>query len=707
MEQEQTDKLAKLGYSKLNEMQAKVSAEGLFESDRAVLSSPTASGKTLVSLLWMLNHFKAGKKTLYVVPLRALASEKYNEFTKKLAVFEMKVGISTGELDSDDEKIRDADIAILTSEKLDSILTHSPKFMQEINAVVFDECHLIGDDQRGATLEVVMTKLHLAEKKLLGLSATIPNALEMADWLGAKLYYSEFRPTKLIVGVSSEKDVRFKDDALTQFAVSEKKQFHDVLEKALRFKQNGQVLVFVASRRSAESTAREIGVITKRFLRPGDEAQLSDMSKSALRALATPTSQCKELSACMANGVAFHHAGITPKQRQLIEDGFKHAKTIKAIVCTTTLAMGIDYPATWVIVKDLKRFNGNFSEFIPAMEVQQMLGRSGRPNYDDVGIGVLMSGKKDTLEVWDKYVYGKPENLYSKLANETAIRFHSLSLVASNYVSTMEELHNFFDSTFYAFQYGDRGRLAEVIDRIVGELKENDFIREKNGKLSATPIGRRIAELYIDPLTGAKFLSFIKKQTPKQTIDYLYTICEATEMRPLLYAKKNEEKLLYEDAYNLLEDFPAWDAEALDKFKTAKILNAWINEATEEQMLEEFETPPGMLLTRKRNAEWLSYALRELAFLENKTSVYLEARKLRRRIKHGIKEELLDITKIRGIGRVRGRKLFNAGVKTFEDYAKLPKEDVKKLTSRKAFATANNNTKGGLSGYAGTIKKTN
>ncbi len=681
--------MQKLGYSKLNEMQNKVAQEGLFESDRAVLSSPTASGKTLVSLLWMLNHFEQGKKTLYVVPLRALASEKYNEFTKKLAVFDLKVGISTGELDSDDEKIGDANIAILTSEKLDSILTHSPQFMEQINAVVFDECHLIGDDQRGATLEVVMTKLHLAKKKLLGLSATIPNASEMAEWLNAKLFYSEYRPTKLIVGVSSEKEVQFKDKALANIQVSDKKQLHDVLENALRFKQNGQALVFVASRRSAESTARELGAITKKFLQKGDEVQLADMSKSALKALPTPTSQCKELSACMANGIAFHHAGITPKQRQLIEDGFKHEKTIKAIVCTTTLAMGIDYPATWVIVKDLKRFNGNFSEFIPAMEVQQMLGRSGRPNYDDVGIGVMLSSKKDVGEVWEKYVYGKPEDLYSKLANETAIRFHSLSLISSNYVSTMEELHKFFDSTFYAFQYGDRSQLAGVIDRICGELKEFDFIREKSGRLAATPVGRRIAQLYIDPLTGAKFLSFIKKQIPRQTIDYLYAICEATEMRPLIYVKKGEEKILWDDAYNLLEDFPAWDAEALDKFKTAKVLNGWINEATEEQMLEDFETPPGMLLTRKRNAEWLCYALRELAFLENQTSVYQEAKRLRRRIKHGIKEELLNICTIRGIGRVRGRKLFNAGVKTIEDYAKRSKQEIKNITSGKALTKGN------------------
>ncbi|MFH0713839.1 MAG: DEAD/DEAH box helicase [Candidatus Micrarchaeota archaeon] len=682
---EHSENLAKLGYAKLNEMQDAVINEGLLESNRAVLSAPTASGKTLISLLWMLRHLQRGKKTLYVVPLRALASEKYREFTEKLTVFDLKVGISTGELDSGDEKIHDADIAIVTSEKLDSLLTHSPKFMQDIESVVIDECHLIGDEERGATLEVVLTKLHRAEKKLLGLSATIPNAIEISNWLNAKLYTSTFRPTKLVVGVGSEKSIIFKDTALPDVKLREKKQLHDVVQTALGFKKNAQALVFVSSRRSAEATARELGAITGTFLSEGEKFRLRETSNKALKALATPTEQCKALSQCLANGVAFHHAGITPKQRDLIETAFKKEKMLKAIVCTTTLAMGIDYPATWVVVKDLKRFNGNFSEFIPAMEVQQMLGRSGRPNYDDIGIGVMLCNSRDSTEAWERYVYGKPENLYSKLANETALRFHCLSLVSSGYVTTTEELSKFFASTFYAFQYGDELKLKEVVNRVCTELKEFDFIREKSGRLSATPVGRRIAELYIDPLTGAKFLEFIKKQTTGKSgvIDYLYCLCEATEMRPLMRCKKNEEKLLYEDAYGLLSDFPAWDAEALDKFKTAKLLNAWINEATEEQMLEEFEMPPGILLTRKKNAEWLAYALRELAFLENRTEVYREAKHLRRRIKHGIKAELLDITKIRGIGRVRGRRLWNAGVKTEMDYTQLTKEQVKNITSGK------------------------
>ncbi len=672
--------LEKLGYKNLNEMQEKVVSEGLLESPRAVLSAPTASGKTLVALLWMLQQREKGK-IVYVVPLKALASEKYKELSEKLCVFEWKIGISVGDFDSSSENLAQFDVIILTSEKLDSILRHKAQWTRNIQCAVFDECHLIGEEGRGATLEVVMTKLHLEGKKILALSATIPNAGEIAQWLQAKLFTSTFRPTKLVIGVASEKAVQFKDDALPLIHVNEKQQLRDVVEKALEFKDKSQVLVFVSTRRSAEATARELGAITSKFLTSEEKTELVKTRQKTLSTLASPTSQCRELANCVENGVAFHHAGITPKQRDLIENGFKQKKNIKAIVCTTTLAMGIDYPATWVVVKDLKRFTGNFSEFIPSLEVTQMLGRSGRPNYDDVGIGVLLATKRDAVEAWDRYVYGKPENLYSKLANQVAMRFHCLSLLSTSYANSFEELFRFFDASFYAFQFGDKEKMYGVIEQIVNELKDFDFVREKNGKLGATPIGRRISELYIDPLTGAKFLEFVKKEG-KETIDYLYCLCEATEMRPLTGAKRSEEKLLYEDAYNLLEDFQAWDAEALDKFKTAKILNAWINEASEEQMLKEFDQPPGVLLTRKRNAEWLCYALRELAFMENRTSTYVGAKKLTRRIKHGVKEELLELCRIRGIGRVRARRLYNFGIKNEDDYKNLSKEQIKHIIQR-------------------------
>jgi len=680
------EQLQKLGYASLNPMQEKLVAEGLLEGGRAVVSAPTASGKTLLALLRIVkfyeNPLNAGKKCIYVVPLRALASEKFDEFTAKLASFELTVGVSTGDYDSSAEELTRFDVLILTSEKFDSILRHRPSWAINIGLAIFDECHTIGDSERGPTLEVVMTKMHLAEAEILALSATIPNAVEISQWLHARLFTSNYRPTKLIVGVNAENVVQFNNNELPPIQINEKRALKDIVKNALAFKQNSQALVFVATRRSAEATAKELQLEIEKMLNQDEKEKLKEASEKTLAALSQPTDQCKNLAQCIAGGVAFHHAGIVDKQRKVIEEAFKRDKVIKVIVCTTTLAMGIDYPATWVIVKDLKRFTGNFSEFIPCIEVRQMLGRSGRPAYDDVGIGVMMTTKRDAMDVWDKYVYGDVENIYSKLSSEPALRMHSLSLVASSQVTSFEELFKFFSSTLYASQYGDEASLFNVIERIARELIELDFMREKSGKLAATPLGKRVSELYIDPLTAAKLLEVVKKKLPLTTFDLLFALCDANEMRPLIRAKRNEEKQMWEEAYNALEEFPAWDAEALNKYKTAKAINAWINEATEQQMLQDFEMPPGVWHNRMRNTEWIAYCLREIAFLENQSEKYLQAKRLQRRIKHGIKEELLSLCKVRGIGRVRARKLFNAGIKTAEQLQMMEKEEVKRILTQ-------------------------
>ncbi len=680
---ELTATLEKLSYASLNPMQEKLVAEGLLEGGRAVVSAPTASGKTLLALLRIVKFYEKienrGKKTIYVVPLRALASEKFNEFTVKLATFELTVGVSTGDYDSSAEELAKFDVLILTSEKFDSILRHRPAWAREIGLAIFDECHTIGDEMRGPTLEMVMTKMHVAETELLCLSATIPNATEMAQWLHARLFTSNYRPTKLIVGVGTEKIVKFHNEELPSLELGEKRQLYDTVKAALASKQNAQVLVFVATRRSAEATSRELSKEIGKGLKLEEKEKLGEASQRILKALPQPTDQCKNLAQCIASGVAFHHAGIVDKQRTVIEESFKQEKTLKVIVCTTTLAMGIDYPASWVIVKDLKRFTGEYSDFVPCIEVRQMLGRSGRPAYDDVGVGILLSNKRDAMDVWDKYVYGEVENIYSKLSSEPALRMHSLSLVASGQVSSFEELFKFFSQTLFANQYGNEQALFDKIERIARELMELDFLREKNGKLVATPIGKRVSELYIDPLTAAKLLEVVKRKLPLTTFDLLFALCDANEMRPLIKAKRSEEKMLWEEAYNALEEFPAWDAEALNKYKTAKTINAWINEATEQQMLHDFEMPPGIWHAKVRNTEWIAYCLRELAFLENQSERYLQAKRLQRRIKHGIKEELLSLCKVRGIGRVRARKLFNAGIKTAEQLQMMEKEEVKRI----------------------------
>ncbi|MEK6954446.1 MAG: DEAD/DEAH box helicase, partial [Candidatus Micrarchaeota archaeon] len=671
---------------KLNPMQAKAIAEGFLEARKALVCSPTASGKTLLATLSIIKNFKDTKgKALYVVPLKALAQEKYNEYSNLLSQFGMKVALSTSDMDSSSDDLALADVIISTIEKLDSLLRHNAKWLANANLAIVDEAHLLNDDSRGSTLEIVMVKLLNLNVKLVALSATISNSKEIAAWLDAQLFLSDYRPTKLVYGICSDSKITYVDKEKGEreaIKLASKDSLNEIALNCLDKK--GQSLVFVSSRRNAEKAATEIGMVIFPKLKSEEKEKLDAIAEKALKTFPTPTMQCKALANCIRNGVAFHHAGIPSKQRALIEEGFKKERVIKAIAATTTLAMGIDYPASYVIVRDLKRFTGAFSEFIPNFEVAQMAGRAGRPRYDKEGIAILMCASKDKEYVLENYIYGDVEKIFSKLANSAFLRMHCLGLIASEYCNSFKSLYQFFGRSLFAHQYGKTDELFEMIESVVFELREMEFVTErKTGSLIPSPLGKRVSELYIDPLSANEFVNFIKLKEPKSELDFLYAINSATEMVPLVSVKKSEEMALFEEAEKLelskyLESH--YDERTfLDKYKSSKLLEGWISEYTEEQILEKFELPPGILAARVRNAKWLSYSISELAYMMNETEVYRMARRMSRRISHGIKEELLNICRVKGIGRVRGRRLYSAGITTAEEYAKKGREELKAI----------------------------
>ncbi|MFH1442995.1 MAG: DEAD/DEAH box helicase [Candidatus Micrarchaeota archaeon] len=688
--------LMRLSYEKLNPMQGKAIAEGFLESRKSLVCAPTASGKTLLATLSIIKNFQETKrKAFYIVPLKALAQEKYAEFSELLSQYDIKVALSTSDFDSSAEELFTADVIIATIEKLDSLLRHKISWLERVNLAVIDEAHLLNDDSRGATLEIVMVKLLNLNLKLVALSATIPNSDELAKWLNAQLFQSDYRPTKLVYGVAADSKISFYEKPHSGLLASPKtiashkiEKLHsknplgEIVKKCVDGK--GQALVFVSARRAAEAAAKELGMEIYPLLSQEEKTKLEELSNKALKTFPSPTMQCTALATCIKNGVAFHHAGIPSKQRGIIEQGFKKDRCIKAIAATTTLAMGIDYPASCVVIRDLKRFTGAFSEFLPNFEISQMAGRAGRPKYDKEGLAVLMCSPKDREYVLDNYVYGSTEKIYSKLANAAFLRMHCLGLIASGHCDSFKSLYDFFGRSLFAHQYGKTEELFEMIENVVFELREMEFITErKSTSLIATPLGKRVSELYIDPLSANEFVNFIKLREPKTPLDFLFAINSATEMRPLLSVKRTEEMALFAEAENLelgryLESHYD-DRDFLEKYKSALLLEGWVSEMTEEQMLEKFGMPPGILAGRVRNSQWLSYSIAELAFMLNETEVYRGGKRMTRRIKHGIREELLDICRVKGIGRARGRRLFNAGIKTAEELSKRSKEEIRAI----------------------------
>ncbi len=450
---------------------------------------------------------------------------------------------------------------------------------------------------------------------------------------------------------------------------------------------NKQALIFANTKNSAEKTAEDI----TNEIRITD-AKLEGLSNQILHALSTPTKQCKRLSSCIKKGIAFHHAGLTHKQKELIEDNFRSG-LIKIICCTPTLAYGISMPAFRTILKDLKRYGLRGLQWIPILEYLQMCGRAGRPEWDKYGEAIAVAKTKQAKEeIWQRYVQGEPEEIFSKLAVEPVLRTYLLSLIAAEFVNSKKSIIDFFAKTFWAFQYKDTKELESIIMRMLRLLQDFGFIEssEKDEfhsaaelydlNYKATLIGKRVAELYIDPLTANHLIECIKTSSKKEIneFSFLQAISHTLEIRPLLNVRVKEYDIIQEELVKnsdaLLEQEPAEFEPEYDDFissiKTALFFQEWLNEKDEEYLLETYNIRPGEIRVKLEIADWLLYSSEELARMMNSKEMIKEIAKIRLRLKHGVKEELLVLLRLKGIGRVRARKLFRAGIKDISDVKK-------------------------------------
>ena len=187
----------------LRPAQAKAIGAGLFEGKNLLICTPTASGKTLIAELAGVKNILDGKgKAIYIVPLKALANEKFKEFKKKYENL-FRIALSIGDIDSTDSYLADYDFIFTTSEKLDSLIRHHSPWLKYVKTVIIDEIHLLNDPGRGPTLEILITILRklLVNVQMLGLSATIGNPQELSEWLSAELVIDNWRPVKLEEGV--------------------------------------------------------------------------------------------------------------------------------------------------------------------------------------------------------------------------------------------------------------------------------------------------------------------------------------------------------------------------------------------------------------------------------------------------------------------------------------------------------------------------
>ena len=484
------------GITNLHPPQAEA-ASSILSGRNTLVAIPTASGKSLLAYMAMVQRLSEGhkqSKAIYIVPLKALAMEKYEDLSQIAKAMDLKIGLGIGDATAEAKNIDDCNILVCTSEKLDSLLRHKAELVTNLTCVVADEFHLMNDSTRGPTLEINLTRLrHIRpDAQLIALSATVGNCQALADWLDADLVQSDWRPVALEYAT-------FHDFHVEPRKIQSSNTNHDPSELSPPRTLEGlkshpvwsvvsdgldtksQVLMFVGTRRSAQSEAKNLAKRVRKRLLKEDPERLERLQEVADRLEGrSQSSLAEQLVHSMSGGVGFHHAGLTSGQRKEVEKAFKSGLLV-ALTATPTLAAGVNLPARRVLVRDLKRWDDGMSRPLPVMEVRQMLGRAGRPKYDTRGEAWVYCKGTDGWEVADsvsdRYFFGPIEDITSKLANEPAMRMHLLASIATGGLVHKGSIEHFFSSTFLGSTMAP-SQLRERLNTMLDWLVEERFIRK-------------------------------------------------------------------------------------------------------------------------------------------------------------------------------------------------------------------------------------
>lgn len=689
--------LRKIGYNMLYPPQELAVKKGLFTKKSMIVTTPTASGKTFIAVLAAFNTLQKYKnaKVIYLVPLKALAREKLREFIEFFRISinnrKVRISIATGDYDTSGEELRYSDIIIATNERMDSILRHGPTWIERIKLVIADEGHLIGVSDRGPILEALLTRLKVEFRdiRIIILSATIQNRNDFKKWLNAEVVSSNWRPVPLEEGVIYDHIVMYHGYREMEF---NKITGDPILDNSLlTVSDGGQVVIFTQTRREAVSKAKKYAQFMedrgKRFFTDKEVLRLNKLADTILEK-GEVTELSRSLSSVFRYGVAFHHAGLNPQHREIIENTFREG-LIKILTATPTLAAGINLPSRKVIITyTTRRGFGGFQEDISIFEYKQMAGRAGRPQYDEKGEALLYSKYENLADILiDTYISGEPEPLLSHLLENENLESQILGLTATYRNIDSKKISQFLLNTLCSIQESGSNILSkgkEALKLLVnGKLLlynlDNDIFKP-------TPLGQRASELYILPSTAIYLRDMINRNTLEKPSDalLLYFISHTKDMGMIPVRSKDRKTIIKEvvDKYHdelgefilNLEDNDYlffYDEHELSAWKVALVLKDWIDEKSEDEILRKWRVEPGDLYVLRNNGEWLAYAAKEISKLFSNKRLEREYNKLVLRIRYGVREELLPLVEIEDIGRRRARSLYTYGYRRLSDFKNI------------------------------------
>lgn len=452
---------------------------GLFFRQNFLVCTASGSGKTLIGELAIAySIFNKLGKGIYLVPYKAIAVEKYLMFKNEYGPYGFKISLCSGDSEIESEELADSDVIITTFEKLDSILRSATfggmKWINLISVIVIDEIHVMGEPGRGPRLETLIIRLieRIGTIQIIALSATIANPETFANWLGSLgkpfiIIKSDYRPIPL------QYNIQKCDNKDTELKKLVKKDMQE----------GGQVMVFLNKRSATIIVADRLSEITEKFMDAEDKFRMEKVIKDMKK---NPYSS-KILQTTLSKGIGFHNASLDPKDKQTVERCFEQ-KLIKCIVCTSTLAAGVNTPARHVIVRNFEQYipniflqleemhyepeyevrPGKSSVFVPIPNNQlfQILGRAGRPGKDNIGVGTILVSNQDEID-WlvEHYFNYNPKTreltpkygtLESQLNNLDVLNEQMLLLICNNKAITYQKIVEFFKKTYFYHGFKDR-----------------------------------------------------------------------------------------------------------------------------------------------------------------------------------------------------------------------------------------------------------
>ena len=669
----------KKGFTKLYPSQAKCIESGLLGDQNMLLVIPTASGKTLAAILGIIKHLEKSKRTVvYITPLKALTAEKYRELKEMEDIKDITVGMRTSSAERD---MKDANIRVMTNESLVISILLRKEWTNNIGLIVADEIHVLDDDQRGPCLEMILTMLKnkRVSPRIIGLSATIGNADIIARWLNAKLVSSDWRPVKLREGVLYENHIRFNDDTRIAFEKTDEKNATTLALDTI--KDSGQTIVFGGTRKACVSIAKNISAGLQLDKKKLDK--LADISK-LLFADEEVSNLTQTLAKLIKTGAAFHHAGLNEKCRKIVEDEFRN-RNILAIAATPTLAAGVNLPARRIIISNYITY-GNPRSYISILNYKQMCGRAGRPKYDTIGEAIIIpESSHEPEDVFTNYVNGSPEDIGSKLLN--GVKFFVLCRIATgnndtrwspgdsverNDGVTATNILEFFNNTLAKVQ-DKNNNLEELVMETIEYLLEKVVIKEKEHKYKPTAFGYIIYQYMMEPTSAIHIREWLMTSPKNHEVERMLIgsslfISDEPDPPNAIFAEEWEEVQHHPEEYNIERIYHS--------------MIQWIKETSLKEIEEMQRVQEGDLYWYQQRMDTYFVWMAAIAKFE-KSKWFSDIQRLRKRVKYGVKAELLELTGVKQVGRVRARRLYNHDIKTVSQLAATNSDVVAKILGNK------------------------